>query len=132
MSTLTIGQVAAQTDTNVETLRYYEREGLIPHPARSHAGYRRYTGGVIHRVRFIQRAKAVGFSLREIGELLSLRADPHTSCADVKARAQEKIASIDARLRDLEAMRAALAKLARQCRGRGPVSECPILDALDS
>jgi len=131
MRTLTIGQVAAQTGTNAETLRFYEREGLIPPPARSDAGYRHYSDAVIQRVRFIQRAKEVGFSLREIGELLSLRADPHTSCAEVKARAQEKIASIEAKQRDLETMRAALAKLARQCRGRGPVSECPILDALN-
>jgi len=129
---MTIGQVARQTDTSVETLRYYEREGLIPEAARTAAGYRRYPHEIVRRVRFIQRAKKIGFSLREIGELLSLRTDPSCTCADVRTRAQAKIATIDERRQELDAMRAALSRLVQQCDGQGPVSECPILDALDT
>lgn len=131
MTTLTIGQVAKQTGTRVETLRYYEREGLIPTPGRSAAGYRHYPASVLRRLRFIQRAKQVGFSLREIQELLMLRADPDTTCTQVQQRADVKIADIDARIRDLQTMRAALLSLVRQCPGQGPGSDCPILDALD-
>ncbi|MFO7603809.1 MAG: heavy metal-responsive transcriptional regulator [Gammaproteobacteria bacterium] len=131
MTTLTIGQVARQSGTSVEALRYYEREGLLPRPARSAAGYRLYAESVLQRVRFIQRAKQVGFTLREIEELLSLRADPHTTCAQVKQRADRKVADIDVRIRELQAMRAALLTLARQCPDAGAGSDCPILDALN-
>lgn len=130
MTGLTIGQVAAEAGVNVETVRFYERRGLIPAPARRPSGYRQYPSEVIGRIRFVRRAKGLGFTLREIAELLALRVDPDSSCADVRGRAREKIADIEARLDSLAEVKSALSRLARRCRGRGPTRECPILEAL--
>ncbi len=131
MEAMTIGQVAKRAGVNVETVRFYEREGLIGEPPRRPSGYRQFGPDVVRRIRFIQRAKELGFSLREIGELLALRVSRGQTCADVKARAVDKIADIDEKLAALARMRSALEKLSDSCVGRGPVSECPILDALD-
>lgn len=131
MDALTIGKVAKQAGVGIETIRFYERERLIAEPPRRESGYRQYPPQVVDRIRFIKRAKALGFSLREIRELLSLRARPSAGCADVLKRARKKIDDIDARIRSLQAMRQALSKLMSECAGRGPVSKCPILDALD-
>ena len=131
MTALTIGQVAKRAGVNVETIRFYEREGLIGEPKRRASGYRQYAPDVVRRIRFIQRAKELGFSLREVGELLSLRVSRDQTCADVKARTVGKIADIDGKIAVLTRMRSALEKLGASCVGRGPVSECPILDALD-
>ena len=131
MTLLTIGQVAKHAGVNVETIRFYEREGLIGKPQRRPSGYRQYEPDIIRRIGFIQRAKELGFSLREIGELLSLRVARGQTCTDVKARAVAKIEGIDGKIAVLERMRAALVRLSAACVGRGPVSECPILDALD-
>ncbi len=127
---LTIGQVARQCGVGVETLRYYEREGLIAQPSRPELSFRKYSPDAVRKVRFIQRSKALGFSLREIKELLSLRVDASTSCAEVKKRAQEKIAEIEVKISTLSMMKQALARLAEACSGRGPTVECPILEAL--
>jgi MerR family mercuric resistance operon transcriptional regulator len=131
MQTLTIGQAAREAGIGVETIRYYERQGLVESPARTRSGYRRFTPDVIRRLRFIQRAKRLGFTLSEIGDLLALRVDPGTSCADVRRRTAHKIAEVDERIIELRRMRGALAALASECSGRGPLAECPILDALD-
>jgi MerR family mercuric resistance operon transcriptional regulator len=131
MKPLTIGQVARESGVGVETIRFYEREGLIGKPQRRPSGYRQYEPEILRRIGFIQRAKELGFSLREVGELLSLRVRRGHSCADVRARAVAKIVEIDAKIAVLERMRAALERLSAACVGRGPVSECPILDALD-
>ncbi len=131
MEYLSIGEVARRTGVSVETIRYYEREALIHEPPRSTAGYRRYPTETVRRIRFIKRAKALGFTLGEVAELLSLQTAPGASCADVKARAQVKIADIDERLRMFERMKQALVQLVGQCHGHGPVSECPILESLD-
>lgn len=131
MAPLTIGQVAKRAGVNVETVRFYEREGLIGKPQRRTTGYRQYGPDVIRRIRFIKRAKDLGFSLREIGELLSLRVSRGNGCEDVKARAVGKIEDIDGKIAVLARMRLALEKLSAACVGRGPVSECPILDALE-
>jgi len=131
MKTLTIGQVAKQVGVGLETIRFYERRGLIEEPPRRASGYRDYPPDTIARVRFIRRAKELGFSLKEIAELLSLRVDQDTTCADVKARAETKIADIQERVRALQCMKRALTKLAASCRGSGPASECPILEALE-
>lgn len=131
MDVLTIGKVAKQAGVGIETIRFYEREGLIAEPPRRESGYRQYPPQTVDRVRFIKRAKDLGFSLREIRDLLSLRAKPRAGCADVLKRARKKIDDIDERIRTLQAMRRALSKLMSECTGRGPVSECPILDALD-
>ena len=128
---LTAGALARATRVNRETIRYYERRGLLQRPMRSSAGYRQYPAAVAQRIRFIKHAQALGFSLEEIAELLRLRLKPNGSCAEVKARADQKIADIDRRIRALKEMQRALAAVAASCTGRGPSAECPILDALD-
>lgn len=129
---LTIGKVARGAGLAVDTVRYYEREGLLEKPARTTSGYRHYTTDAVSRLRFIRQAKDLGFSLSEIKELLALRVTPGKSCADVKARAEAKIADVEQRIAQLNRIKRALAKLATACSGRGPTSECPILDALES
>ena len=131
MEALTIGQLAKEAGVGVETIRFYERQGLLAEPERRPSGYRQYPRDVVRRVRFIRHAKELGFTLKEIQELLELRVDPQSSCADVRKRAGDKIADIDERIESLGRMKAALERLARKCRGRGPTSECPILEELD-
>ena len=126
MKALTIGKVAHLTGIGIETVRFYEREGLIPKPP----GYRQYPEETINRIRFIRRAKELGFSLKEIMELLSLHIDPKATCGDIRKRAEAKIADIDGRIQSLRKMKKALSNLTTSCKGKGPVSECPILDAL--
>ena len=131
MQTLTIGQLARSAGVGVETIRFYEREGLLAEPDRRPSGYRQYPAEAVKRVRFIRHAKELGFSLREIQELLELRVDPTTTCAEVRQRAQEKVADVEARIAALERIKATLQQLVRTCRGRGPKEECPILAVLD-
>lgn len=131
MSPLTIGQVARRAGVGVETVRFYEREGLVATPARKRSGYRQYGEEVVNRLRFIRRAKELGFSLKEIRELLALRLEPDADSADVKRRAEDKIADIEAKIHDLQRTRDVLRKLAEACPGHGPLNECPILEALD-
>jgi DNA-binding transcriptional MerR regulator len=111
MDGLTIGDVAEEAKVNNETLRYYERRGLLTTPPRSPSNYRLYSAETVRRVRFIKGAQALGFSLQEIMELLSLRAEPETSCEDIRERAQAKIAAIEAKMASLQAMKHALAKV---------------------
>jgi MerR family transcriptional regulator, copper efflux regulator len=132
MNGLTIGQLAQSAAVHIETLRYYERRGLLAKPPRSVSNYRLYPPDSARRVCFIKHAQELGFSLKEIKELLSLRAAPKSRCADVRARASAKIADIEAKIRSLQAMRTALLKLVAECSGQGPATSCPILEALDS
>lgn len=132
MGNMTIGQMARAAGAGVETIRFYEREGLLEHPARSASGYRKYPPEAVARLRLIRQAKELGFSLNEIKELLALRVAPGRSCSDVRARTERKIADIDQRITALKRMKAALTRLAAACSGRGPTSECPILEALES
>lgn len=129
---LTIGKVARLTEVGIETLRFYEREGLIPEPPRRDSGYRQYPPATIDRVRFIKRAKDLGFTLAEIKELLNLSVGPKTTCADVKRKTDEKIKEVDTKIADLKRIKRALNRLTDQCRGKGPVSKCPILENLES
>lgn len=130
MQTLTIGHLAKEAGVNLETVRYYERRGLLPNPPRSLAGYRLYPAEAARRLRFIQRAKELGFSLREIKELLSLRVSPRTSRTTVRLRAEAKIADIQSKIQSLELIQKTLRKLTMACAKCGPVSECPILESL--
>ena len=131
MTTLTIGRLAKASDTGVETIRFYERRGLLPAPPRSAAGYRRYPRNTVQQLRFIRRAKALGFSLDEIAALFVLHRDTQDhSRADVKAITEAKLTQIEKKIRDLERMRVALAKLVAACSGEGPVRGCPIIEAL--
>lgn len=132
MNGLKVGDIARQADVNLQTIHYYERRGLLPKPPRTSSNYRLYPAEAVRRVRFIKRAQDLGFTLDEIKQLLSLKAAPQTRCADVRERAEAKVQNIDGKVRTLLAMRQALLKLIGECSGRGPRTECPILEALDA
>lgn len=132
MDGMTRSEVAEKAGVNPETLRYYEREDLIPKPPRSDGGFRLYDEDYVDRLRFIKRAKDLGFTLAEIKDLLELRVDDEATCRDVQTQAEEKISEVDAKIQDLKRIRAALSNLADACTGgEGPTSDCPILDALE-
>ncbi|MBI3377367.1 MAG: MerR family transcriptional regulator [Nitrospirae bacterium] len=131
MKYLTIGQLAKKAGVNIDTIRYYEKQGLIPKPSRRESGYRQYSQDSVKRILFIKRAKDLGFSLKEIFELLSLRLDSRTKCGDVKKRADIKIAEIEGKIQTLRRMNAALVKLVKACEENKQAGECPILEALD-
>ena len=131
MQSLTIGHLARKAGINLETVRYYEREDLLPKPPRSASGYRLFPAEAARRLRFIRRAQELGFSLREIRDLLSLRVLPSTRSAEIRTRAEAKIADIEAKIRTLESMKKTLRKLTKSCAGCGPITECPILESLD-
>jgi Hg(II)-responsive transcriptional regulator len=127
-----VGMVAKRAAVNLQTIHFYERKGLLPKPPRTASNYRMYSGDAVRRVRFIKRAQGLGFALRDIKELLSLRATPGTRCADVRQRAMAKLREIDEKIGTLQAMRKALTKLIGECAGSRPITACPILEALDS
>ncbi len=131
METLSIGQVARRAGVGVETVRFYERQGLLEEAPRRASGYRQYSEKVVKRLHFIQRAKLLGFSLKEITELLMLRVDEQTSCEEVRQRAEAKIAQVERKVVELQHLRQALLQVAKLRRGHRPASTCPILDALD-
>jgi len=131
MEILSIGQVARRARVGVETVRIYEREGELSEPPRRASGYRQYSEQVVSRLRFIKRAKLLGFSLKEISELLLLRVDAQTSCEEVKQRTEAKLAEVERKLVELQRMRQALLQVHTLCTGLGPTSRCPMLDALD-
>lgn len=127
-----IGELAERAGVNLQTIRYYEREGLLPEPPRLDSGYRLFPDSAVRRVRFIKRAQEIGFSLSEIRQLLSLRIDAGRERAEVRALVQAKMADIDGRIRTLKAMKMALNTLTERCSGCGPASDCPILESIDS
>jgi Hg(II)-responsive transcriptional regulator len=127
----TISRAAEKAGVGVETIRFYERRGLIKQPARPRdGGYRSYDDGVVERIRFIRQAQDLGFSLREIAELLSLRANPATDCRDIRARAACKRADVDQKIAQLQRIRGALDELIASCPGGGALRSCTIMDAL--
>ena len=131
MRSLTISRVAREGGVNLETIRYYERAGLLPKPPRTAAGYRLFPKETSRRLRFIKRAQELGFSLKEIRELLSLRTKPSTKRADIRVLTEAKITDIDQKIRTLEAMKKSLQRLTERCTGRGSVAACPIIESLD-
>jgi MerR family mercuric resistance operon transcriptional regulator len=131
MKSLTIGRLAKQAGVNLETVRFYERRGLLPKPPRSASGYRLFPSDAAQRLRFIRRAKELGFSLKEIRELLSLRVSRTTTSRDIRTRTEVKIADIDAKIKSLESIKRTLRKMTNVCEGCVPVAECPILESLD-
>ena len=131
MKPLTIGHLAREAGINLETVRYYERRGLLPKPPRSTSGYRLFPAEAARRLRFIRRAQELGFSLREIQELLSLRMAPGKTSNDIRKRAEAKITDIQSKIKSLESMEKTLRRLAKTCAGCGPIAECPILESLD-
>jgi MerR family mercuric resistance operon transcriptional regulator len=131
MGALTIGRLARLGGVNLETTRYYEREGLLQEPPRTPAGYRLFPCETVRRLRFIKRAQELGFSLGEIRELLALRMKPGTRREHIRARAQAKIADIEQKIQTLTSMKKTLRNLIERCDGCGSLSDCPILESLD-
>lgn len=129
-SHLPIGAVARGAGVGIDTIRYYEREGLLPPPRRRASGYRDYDRGTIDRLKFIRRAKTLGFTLDDIRELLALSADHERGVRDVKQRAEDRLAKLELRIQELQRMRRGLKHLIAQCPGRGDPDACPILHAL--
>lgn len=127
-----IGELADRAGVNVQTVRYYERRGLLPEPDRTGSGYREYDESDLLRLRFILRAKALGFTLSEIGELLALRVDADTTAEDVRRHALQKIADTEAKIRDLERIRSALRHLVGVCEAQGSPAECALMHAIET
>lgn len=126
-----IGEAAKAAGVGVETIRFYERKGLVEQPRRPVlGGFRSYTFDAVERIRFIRQAQEIGFSLREIKELLSLRVDPEADCGEVRAHAHGKLEEVNRKIASLTRMKAALEELIEACPGEGALGECSILEAL--
>lgn len=129
-SSLTIGRVASSAGVAIDTIRFYEREGLLPAPRRRPSGYREYDQDAVSRLRFIRRAKDLGFTLEEIRDLLALSSDRHGGVGGVRERAAARLKAIDERIAELQRVRAGLSELVDACPGHGAPEDCPILKAL--
>ena len=126
----TIGAVARSVGIGVETVRFYERKGLIAPPPRTPSGYRQYPDETIDRLRFVRRAKELGFTLDEIASLLALRVEAGTACNDARQLAQARLADVESRIRDLRRIADALGELVVACEVERETKACPLLDAL--
>lgn len=122
---LTIGRLASKAEINIETIRYYERRGLIKQPIKPKVGYRQYDSEILQRLIFIKRAKSLGFNLDEIDNLLSLS---EGRCADVQSLAEQKLNRVKARVQDLKRLEKALQDLVRQCNSNVDQAHCPIIE----
>lgn len=129
MQGLTIGKVAKQAGVGIDTVRFYERAGLLPKARRTISGYRLYAPDDADRLRFIRRAKALGFSLDEIAQLLQLNAGRGTR-ANVRKLAQRRLDDLNQKIEEMTAIRDALSHLVKRCSGEGPVSGCPIIEGV--
>ena len=134
MDRLTIGEVARRAGIGVETIRYYEREGLIQEPERTESGYRQFPPDTVQRLRFIAHAKRLGFSLKEIAELLALRIDTPApvACEEVREHAETKLREVQERVAALRRIEDVLTELVGNCRSRAPTDPCPILRSLEN
>lgn len=130
MTGFTIGEVARRAHVGIDTVRYYERNQLLPPAPRRASGYREYGPAEVRRLNFIRRAKDAGFSLAEIRELLALSTDRELGVRGMKARAQARLADVEARIRELQRVRRGLKALVAACPGHGALEQCPILSAL--
>lgn len=128
---LRISEVAAEAGVNQQTLRYYERRGILAEPDRTPAGYRQYDPETVDRVRFIKRAQELGFTLDEIQELLELRVDHGAACGAIEAKARENLTRVNEKLRQLVRLQEVLTDLVGSCQRRQRTEECPILEALE-
>ena len=129
--TYKICEVAMRADVNKETVRYYEERELIPQPDRRRSGYRIFTQRHIDQIKFIKRAQQLGFTLKEIKELLELRVDEKTSCSKIKEEARQKYQDVAQKINDLQRIKETLADLIDSCSEDGPIGDCPILEALE-
>ena len=133
MRTMTISKAAKRAGTGIETIRFYERRGLIDQPPKPSAGgFRDYPHETVSRLRFIREAQELGFSLDEIADLLSLRADPKANCAQVQRRAEAKLAEVRRKIERLQDIGTALERLIQACPGKGALGACSILESLES
>ena len=127
-----IGQAAKAANVGVETIRFYERRGLISQPIKPNGGgFRTYPGDTVSRIRFIREAQELGFSLKETAELLSLKSDQGTDCGRVRDRALKKRQEVSAKIRRLKEIDKTLIALIEACPGRGSINFCSILNAMD-
>lgn len=131
MGTLSIGKLANLTEVSIDTIRYYERQGLIAPPARRASGYRAYAPDVVGRLRFIRRAKGLSFTLGEITELLTLTAQSERDMAGMKVAARAKLGVVEDKIRELQRIRKDLKRLEAACPGHGALAKCPIAHALN-
>ena len=132
MQTMTIGRLAKQAGVNIDTIRYYERHGLLPRAARRESGYREYAADDVARLSFIRRAKELGFSLTDIGELLSLSKDRRSDMRGVKRKAEDRLADVERKIAELKRVQRGLKTLIDACPGHGELSTCPIVAALSA
>jgi len=132
MTTVSIGKLAKSANVGISTIHFYEKHGLMPKAARRASGYRQYQVDDVRRLHFIRRAKELGFSLQEIGELLALKAHPTRGVAKVKSVAQKKLHDVDNKIAELQRLRVVLASLIEECPGHGEMEHCPILRAFDT
>jgi MerR family transcriptional regulator, copper efflux regulator len=127
IGSMTVGALAKQAGVKIDTIRYYERRGLLPKPPRTDSGYRTFTPSSLERLRFIRQAQALGFTLAEVNQLLALRVRPGTTCTEVRKRAEAKISDIELRIQSLHRMKRALHQLVSSCAAAGAASECSLL-----
>lgn len=132
MKTMLIGEVARRAQVRIDTVRYYERRGLIPEPMRRESGYREFPAETVERIRFIRRAKRLGFTLTEIKQLLALAGNKAVSCEEVREFATDKLAKVQQQLRDLRRVKQMLADLLERCVAGGSPRGCPILESLQT
>ncbi len=131
MDRITIGKVSSITSCNIETIRYYEKEGLLPHPGRTSGGHRVYAQAHIERIVFIRRCRELGFSMAEVRDLLTLEDKNIATCEKVKSIADKHLQDIASKISDLKRMQKTLKSLVEQCSGE-EIPDCPILDALQA
>lgn len=122
-----IGEVAKHSGFGIETIRYYEREGLLQPPQRRPSGYRQYDESTVRRLEYIRQAKDLGFTLAEIRELLELSFAAHSSCDHIRQRAEAKIADIEEKIRSLQQMKRSLRKILQRCRAANSIADCPLV-----
>jgi MerR family mercuric resistance operon transcriptional regulator len=129
---MTVGNVAKRAEVKIDTIRFYERQGLLPKPPRTPAGYRTFDETTVQRLRFIRNAQALGFTLKEIKQLFSLRITVDSTCSDIRDYAESKVADIERKIESLQAMKRALQDLVSACTVNGPVSECLVFEGLNT
>jgi DNA-binding transcriptional MerR regulator len=127
MTAMKIGEVAKRSGTGIETIRFYEREGLLPPPQRRPSGYRQYDEATVERLDYIRRAKELGFTLAEVRELLDLSFTARSGCDHIRQRAEAKVADIEGKIRSLRQMKRSLGRIIRRCRVKDSTEDCPLV-----
>lgn len=127
MTSMKIGEVAKRSGIGIETIRYYEREGLLLEPERRPSGYRQYDASTLDRLAYIVRAKELGFTLAEVRELLQLSFAPHAGCDHIRQRAERKVSDIESKIRNLQQMKRSLNKIVQRCRTNNSADDCPLV-----